>query len=268
MVKCGGGPLALADSQDANKPNLRPKAATLAAEPRFRVTGGVRMRTESGWPSRGRRAGLVVVSMGLNAGLIALLSVGDTRSGHLGAPAAAPLYLYIEPRPRLAQERAPVRPFSASRTASHRILQDADGVPRPDDSRIEPSAVPAPTLGDAIDSRWRVGPGAATRGLPLSCEGPNRLSVEARRYCEDRARRFAGATRPIAGSGDAERDAVFARHGARRLAAWEAQRAEPPRGDPACETPHPVAGCEGVNIEVDLFSSRDGLLPNLRKRRE
>lgn len=208
--------------------------------------------------------------MGLNAGLIALLSITDTRPGRPGAPAATPLYLYIEPRPRLAQERAPVRAVAASRTGVQGVVEDADGVPRPDDSRMEPSAAPVPTLdpGDAVDSRWRVGPGAPTRGLPLSCEEPNRLSVEARRYCDDRARRFAGTARPIAGSGDAERDAVFARQGARRLAAWEAQRAEPPRGDPPCETPHPVAGCEGVNIEVELFSSRDGLLPNLRKRRE
>lgn len=53
-----------------------------------------------------------------------------------------------------------------------------------------------------------------------------------------------------------------------RLAAWEAQRAEPPRGDPPCETPHPMARCQGVNIQIDLFSSRDGFMPNLRKRRE
>ncbi|MBU2029928.1 MAG: hypothetical protein KKG69_11070 [Alphaproteobacteria bacterium] len=212
----------------------------------------------------------MVASMGLNAGLIALLSITDTRPGRPGAPAATPLYLYIEPRPRLAQERAPVRAVAASRTGVQGVVEDADGVPRPDDSRMEPSAAPVPTPapGDAVDSRWRVGPGAPTRGLPLSCEEPNRLSVEARRYCDDRARRFAGTARPIVGSGDAERDAVFARQGARRLAAWEAQRAEPPRGDPPCETPHPVAGCEGVNIEVDLFSSRDGFLPNLRKRRE
>lgn len=231
------------------------------------------MRTEGDWPTRGRRAGLVVASVGLNAGLIALLSITDTRPGRPGPPAAAPLYLYIEPRPRLAQERAPVRAMAASRTGVQGVVEDADGVPRPDsrsDSSMELSAasVPTPAPGDAIDSRWRVGPGAPTRDLPLSCEESNRLSLEARRYCDDWARRFAGTARPIAGSGDVERDAVFARHGARRLAAWEDRRAEPRRGDPPCETPHPVAGCEGVNIEVELFSSRDGLLPNLRKRRE
>lgn len=42
----------------------------------------------------------------------------------------------------------------------------------------------------------------------------------------------------------------------------------PARGDPPCERPNPVAGCEGVNVQVELFSSRDGFLPNLRKRRE
>ncbi|MBB3870789.1 hypothetical protein [Brevundimonas mediterranea] len=230
------------------------------------------MRTEGDWPARGRRAGLVVASMGLNAGLIALLSITDTRPGRPGPSAAAPLYLYIEPRPRLAQERAPVRAVAASHTGVQGVVEDADGVPRPDsrpDSSMKPSPpAPTPAPRGAIDSRWRIGPVAPTRGLPLSCEEPNRLSVEMRRYCDDRARRFAGTARPIAGSGDAERDAVFARHGARRLAAWEDRRAEPKRGDPPCETPHPVAGCEGVNIEVELFSSRDGLLPNLRKRRE
>lgn len=76
------------------------------------------------------------------------------------------------------------------------------------------------------------------------------------------------ATTGRIGSGDTERDAVFARQGARRLAAWEAQRAEPPRGDPPCENPNPVSGCEGVNVSVEPFSWRDGILPNLRKRRE
>lgn len=80
--------------------------------------------------------------------------------------------------------------------------------------------------------------------------------------------RLGQEVRSIAGSGDAERDAVFARQGARRLAAWEAKRAEPSRGDPPCESPNPVAGCEGVNISVELFSTRDGVLPNLRKRRQ
>jgi hypothetical protein len=241
----------------------------LEAQPRFWVMG-VRMRTESGWPARGRTAGLVVASMGLNAGLIALLSTTETRTSRPSALSSPPLYLYIERRPRLAQERTPVQAVSASDTAPDRVIETAHGIQRPDVSRTGPFTAPGPTPtpGDAFDPRWRVGPGAPSRGLPLACDGPNRLAVEARRYCDERAGRFAAAAHPIAGSGDADRDAVFARHGVRRLVAWEDRRAEPRRGDPPCETPHPVAGCEGVNIEVDLFSSRDGLLPNLRKRRE
>ncbi|WEK38976.1 MAG: hypothetical protein P0Y50_10500 [Candidatus Brevundimonas colombiensis] len=108
---------------------------------------------------------------------------------------------------------------------------------------------------------------AGPRAPALSCDAPHRLSPDARRRCEDR---WAGAEAVpvIRGTGDAGRDAAFARQGARRLAAWEAQRADPPRVDRSCENPNPVAGCADVDIRIDLFSSRDGFLPNLRKRRE
>ena len=119
-----------------------------------------------------------------------------------------------------------------------------------------------------IDPRWRVdGAFAGPRLSSPSCNAPHRLAPDDRRRCEERWSGHA-AVRPIRGTGDPERDASFARQGARRLAAWEAQRAAPPRGDPPCVTPHPMAGCDGVNIEVELFSSQDGFLPNLRKRRE
>lgn len=228
----------------------------------------------------GRRTGLVIVSAGLNAGLIAVLSFTDRGQSGFARVAGSPqpLYLDIEPRERRARERAsdaaaPPQSPSAPRPQEVQPLEERN-VRR---DVLSGAVAAAPWLDsattapiDATDPRWRVAT-SISRGvarLPLSCDASVSLSVEARRYCDSRRLRLAQAAPSIAGSGDHERDAVLARQGARRLAAWEAQRAEPPRGDPPCETPNPMSGCEGVNVSIKLFSTRDGLLPNLRKRRE
>ena len=219
-----------------------------------------------------RKAGLAATAVGLNAGAIALLSLTDL--GPRNRPLRSePMIVYLNDAwPRLA--RAPQAVPDAERAPPAFVDRDTtpsgptDSV-RPQIAATTPLA-PSPSgpQDDAIDPRWRVGRAAPASGGPvLSCAAPHLLSLDARRGCDER---WAGRenTRAVAGTGNAERDATFARHGARRLAAWEAQRAMPARGDPPCERPNPVAGCEGVNVQVELFSSRDGLLPNLRKRRE
>ncbi len=230
-----------------------------------------RGRSERSYGRGWRNAGLVAASVGLNAGLIALLYLGETQPRTLARASPRPLYLDIEPRQPLATDRsapvAPRRPDLAASPAARQVVAShlaSDEVPPP---------APAVPAGPSIDERWRVAPGTAPRagraGAGLtSCDAPHRLSVEDRRRCDARWARPGEGSRVITGSGDPERDAAFARQGARRLAAWEAQRAEPPRGDPPCENPNPMSGCEGVNVSVELFSSRDGILPNLRKRRE
>lgn len=221
-----------------------------------------------------RKAGLAATAVGLNAGAIALLSLTDL--GPRNRPLrSAPMIVYLdEAWPRLARTPQAVADV-ADRPASAAPIRDMmptalDGSPGSQISENAPAPAPSasPVEDDAIDARWRVGavtPGS--NGAILSCDTPQRLSRDARRRCDER---WAGRenARTIVGTGNAERDATFARHGARRLAAWEAQRAMPAPGDPPCERPNPVAGCEGVNVQVELFSSRDGFLPNLRKRRE
>ena len=221
-----------------------------------------------------RKAGLAATAVGLNAGAIALLSLTDL--GPRNRPLRSePMIVYLDDAwPRLArapQATAHVADGPASATPPRDMTPTTrDDSPGSEISETAPATAPSiiPAENDAIDARWRVGPiTPGSNGAVLSCDAPHRLSPDARRRCEER---WAGRenARAIAGTGNAERDATFVRHGARRLAAWEAQRAMPTRGDPPCERPNPVAGCEGVNVQVELFSSRDGFLPNLRKRRE
>ena len=216
-----------------------------------------------------RKAGLAAAAVGLNAGAIGLLSLGPLGTEGPRPAAALLIHVDIEPRPRLAGERA----REASAPAD---VADAPAA-RPEAPRLHvpPNATAAPPAmaADGVADLWRVDPsvsGARRPPLPglAGCGSPDRLSPDARALCQERRARLAEGAAPITGSGDADRDAAFARQGARRMTAWEAQRARPARGDPPCETPHPVAGCEGANVQVELFSSRDGLLPNLRKRRQ
>lgn len=212
--------------------------------------------------------GATTAALGVNAMVLSLLSLEDRRSQtQRPTPNRSLLYVNLEPVPSSRQSRTPER---------HSALETVDDPRQP---RETVSALTAPIISASassveptqsdVDPRWRVAPGsAAPARLPLSCDAPLRLTLEDRRRCDLRWSGRGETRGALTGAGDAERDARFARQGARRLTAWEAQRAEPPRGDPPCENPNPVAGCAGVNIQVELFSSRDGLLPNLRKRRE
>lgn len=212
-------------------------------------------------------AGATAAALGVNALVISLLSMEHRRERTPRSRTAEPvLYLDIEPRASLPTDRSP-RP---SRSSGHTPSPVERPLAIPPTSSNETKVLGAAVAAVApVEEGWRVTTGAGRLNDSLaSCDAPHRLSVEGRRRCDDRWMRLGQDVRSIAGSGDAERDTVFARQGARRLAAWEAKRAEPPPGDPPCESPNPVAGCEGVNISVELFSTRDGVLPNLRKRRQ
>ncbi|HWQ87540.1 hypothetical protein, partial [Brevundimonas sp.] len=72
------------------------------------------------------------------------------------------------------------------------------------------------TLGDRI--------GQQLRTSTLGCASPEILSAAEQMVCRDRFGQRAAAARPIEGTGNPERDARFAREGARRLAEYEARR--------------------------------------------
>lgn len=219
-----------------------------------------------------RKIGLVVVSAALNMAVIAVLSFTKP-AGRPDRPfATTPLYLDIEPRPRLAAAPtrdavSPAAPRAMAPVASPRPDLDEEPaavapavsavvqpLPAPSTPVVQP---PSPAQRDAIARTMRQGLSDCTA-----------LPADERQACLDRRHRRAQNASPISGTGSPERDAAFARQGARRLAAWEAQRADPSRVNRTCENPNPVAGCADVDIRIELFSSRDGVLPNLRKRRE
>lgn len=218
-----------------------------------------------------RKAGFAATPVGLNAGAVALLSMTDV-SVRVRPPPIEPMIVYLDDAwPTLSRApKSPSDPPLEETLAAPRRTQafQADASDSNGTATSPRSPLTEATTDDGIDARWRVD-GAVPGPRPplLSCDAPHRLSPDARRRCEDR---WAGAeaVAVMRDRGDAERDAAFARQGARRLAAWEAQRAEPSRVNRSCEDPNPVAGCADVNIRIELFSSRDGFLPNLRKRRE
>ncbi len=217
------------------------------------------------WRLAGSGAAGTLIGVGLTAALAAA-SMGVEADPARHVPL---VYLDILPHPPLAaaSRQAAQRPGRA--TERERTTAAAATPPSPPvlaPSSVQPDLAPANDLVLLEAAARRSAVARSLRRGASDC--PALLDEIERAACLDRlARRMVGGP-GIAGTGDAARDAAFNRQGARRLAAWEAQRASSARGDPPCETPHPVAGCEGVNIQVDLFSSRDGFLPNLRKRRE
>lgn len=191
------------------------------------------------------------------------------------------LYVEIEPRPLLANERP--RPAPAGPTTRPVRAADARhpalGFRLPfrrerDEDEIRPSAPAAPLalpVAGAPDGAWRVRPetmadrvgrGLRTRGV--GCASPQLLSREDRALCESRFGEQSAEAAPISGTGSPERDARFARQGARALAGYAERREVRASQRAECEKSGPVADCE-VEVSVDLFSSIHGFLPNQRR---
>ena len=208
------------------------------------------------WPSRAdrwRKPAIVAVSVGLHALIL----------GYVGLKAFDPPRIYgedviddpmfpfpvihaeIEPRPLLRGEVArtretprPDRPAFTLPDAGTRLNEttgatgsaaagDQPSAPSP---RAVASGAPAPP-GDVGTAPWQVRPGTmgdrVGRGLrtsPVGCASPSLLSPAERAICDDRFGARAAAAAPIDGTGNPERDARFAREGARALANYEARR--------------------------------------------
>jgi len=247
-------------------------------------------------PRRGRpfwrKAGLAAISAVFNALLIAALSLTALGVDETVAPPAPPLvYLDITPRPLLPGEierrppvEAPARaetPLSSSASARTSTLarplekDDEDDRPAPPNPRIAttpPAGTPAPPSTDwTVRSDVRGSVARSLRqGLP-GCSVPSRLTQVERDACREDFERRASAAPPISGTGNPERDAAFAREGARRLAQWEAQRRPLSGGvgitGPAdCVGSNFGAGCAGAHLDgppgVDM---RQGATTNIRQ---
>jgi hypothetical protein len=224
-----------------------------------------------------RKAGLGAVSVGLNLALLAALSLTALGIEHGAIPSRPLVYLDIEPRPLLPDER-PREPVFAAPSTPLRAAQDtfsadappagADAVadrptpPLPRLPRPAPDGVPAPS------GPWRVDPSntrnAMARALrqgAIGCASPELLNNAERRHCRERFGERAAAAPPITGSGvdNRERDAAFAREGARRLAQWEMQR-RPLSGGVGVVGP---ADCVGSNFGTGCAGAHLGGIPGV-----
>jgi hypothetical protein len=184
-----------------------------------------------------RKPAIVAASLLLHAGLLAWIGL---RTMGLGTPLPAEnptIYLQLEPRPLLADEtpRQPVAarqveapPLTRAMTTPNLRDEDEDAAPAPPSPRL---AAPAPNAPPAPADGWTVRPrtlgdriGQGLRTSPLGCAAGAVLSAAERAVCDDRFGQRAATARPIEGTGNPERDARFAREGARRLAEYEARR--------------------------------------------
>lgn len=192
------------------------------------------------WPTRPeqwRKPAIVAASLLLHAGVLALFGL---RTMGLGAPLpdqSPTIYVQLEPRPLMADEtpRQPVAarqadapPLTRSVTTPTPRDEDEDETPAPPSPRL---AAPSPGAPPAPEGAWAVRPrtlgdriGQGLRTSPVGCAASAVLSAAERALCDDRFGQRAATARPIEGTGNPERDARFAREGARRLAEYEARR--------------------------------------------
>jgi type IV secretory pathway VirB10-like protein len=193
-----------------------------------------------------RSAAFIAASALAHALLIALLVWRAGQAPILPeAPQPPAILIEIEPRPLIRDETprprpAPPQPSTAPRTA---VAGQAGPIapPRPrDEDEDRPSApsprqaAPAPAgapASPAVDDPWRLRPEttgqAVARSLrtsPIGCANARRLNAVEQAVCAERLGEAADRAAPITGSGNAARDARFAREGAAALAAYESRR--------------------------------------------
>ncbi|MCS6627571.1 hypothetical protein N0B44_32175 [Roseibacterium beibuensis] len=209
------------------------------------------------WPSRAerwRKPAIVAVSVGLHAlvlGYIGWKAFDPPRfygeQGSLDDPIFPfpVIYAEIEPRPLLRGETARTRetprpdsPMDSIPDAGTRLNETtgstgsaaAGDQPSSPSPRALADGAPAPPA-DVGTAAWQVRPstmgdrvGRGLRTSPVGCASPRLLTEAERAVCDDRFGARAAAAAPIEGTGNPERDAAFARQGARALAEYEARR--------------------------------------------
>ena len=96
----------------------------------------------------------------------------------------------------------------------------------------------------------------------IGCSTPQQLSTAERANCREDAMRRGLNAAPITGTGNPERDAAFAREGARRLAEWE-QRRRPLSGGVGVVGP---ADCVGSNFGTGCAGAQLPSVPGVDMR--
>lgn len=188
-------------------------------------------------------------------------------------PAPTPVPVPVPaPTPPAAAERAVSVPAPVAPIRARKKDEDAarDGLPSPPAPRIAAPAPGAPSAAASgvpgVSDAWRVGGESqaernarALRTSPAGCRSTAILSQGERAICDERfnARAAEGATRPITGTGNAERDARFAREGAREMQRYEAQRRPLSGGTgvlgPAdCPGSNFGTGCAGAHLDSSM----------------
>jgi hypothetical protein len=228
---------------------------------------------------RWRKPALVGASVAAHALILGGLAarVPSVEPPALRATPPAAIYLEIEPRlllkdehPRPAPSPASAATEAAPTPAETRPAFPGFRLPAPH-QRDEDEDEPPPPAPPADGGAWQVRPETmgdrVARGLRTrasACAAGQGLSPEEQVICETRFAERAAAAPRVAGTGDADRDARFARQGARALSAYEERRRTGAMERPVCDKEGPIADCE-VEIQVDIFSTVNGWFPNQRR---
>jgi len=201
-------------------------------------------------PPRWRKPALVAASVGFHVLVLAGLGFKTMDPMPQAEPAPPVVYLELEPRPMLDGEVARVRTPPRTEATPERVRlpgsvtadrslplrdpreeDDSDAPPAPPSPRIGAPAPGSPAAPAAPGGGWTVRPenqgDRVARGLRSStvgCRARDLLTETERVICDDRFGEAAARAAPLAGSGDPDTDARFAREGRQRLAEYEARR--------------------------------------------
>ena len=232
--------------------------------------------------ARHRRAATAGASLLIHGLLLAPLAFYAVKPPpRLGSDTPPVVYLDIEPRPLLPDERPrqtvvvtqpspQARARGANSTSQAQApapsTPDRPTPPAPRIARTTPDAAPSASA-DPIADPWRVttetqaaATARALRTSPVGCRSPEMLTRAERVICDERFNERAAeaaARRPITGTGDPDRDTRFAREGAAALRRYEAKR-RPLSGGVGVLAPQDCpgsnfgTGCAGAHLDSSM----------------
>lgn len=213
-------------------------------------------RTEPRRARDWRRPAVVAVSLAIHAVVLAMLAVPQIRPASPQRevfPQA--IFIDIEPRPLLRGETSRPRPVQATAGAASAVRFRDPRRKDEDDNPLTPTprlARPVPGAPGVVDP-WQVRPqtdgealARSLRSSPIGCDmRAGRMTAAEQALCDDRFGERAARAAPISGTGDAARDAGFARQGAQALADYDRRR-------------RPLSGGTGVVGPADCVGSNFG----------